>query len=67
MGDSRLMRAFLIFNWVLLFGSLGGWCFSALTSDEPIWILSLSWAAITIGSMGTLVTAYVLKEQKSDD
>ena len=57
-------RAQLVLSWVLLIGAAIGWPASALTvaSDEPPFILGLSWLAIILGAFNTIVTTSVNKE-----
>ena len=56
------------FAWVLLVVSLAGWPLTALTlaSDEPQFVLGLSWLAISLTAIDVLFTADVRREQDSD-
>jgi hypothetical protein len=62
------VRIYVGSAWVLLVGGLIGWPLSQLTfaSDEPPVILGLSWLAIIVASLGTLVSADVRAEQEHD-
>lgn len=55
----------VVLAWSLLVGSLIGWPVSALTwaSDEPQFILGLSWLAITLTAMDLLKTSRVHRDQ----
>lgn len=44
-------------GWALLIGSLVGWPISVLLTDEPVFILSLSWLAITLTAWDIIVTS----------
>lgn len=52
-------------NWALLVGSIIGWVTTLLwlAKDEPPWVLSLSWAAITYTAGTALIAAYVKRNQ----
>lgn len=54
--------------WTLLCASVVGWPLSALTvaSDEPQFVLGLSWLAITLTAMDILATTDVRREQEDD-
>ena len=56
-------------SWVLLVTTLIFWPVSLFTfaKDEPPFILSLSWLALTLTALDTLFTAYVSKKQDDDD
>jgi uncharacterized membrane protein YfcA len=58
-------RAEVGLAWALLVGSLIGWPLSALTvaSDEPPFILGLSWLAITLTALDLLKTSRVHQDQ----
>jgi hypothetical protein len=51
-------------GWVLLIGSLIGWPASVIwwARDEPPFVLSLSWLALTLTALDILFTAQVGKE-----
>lgn len=61
-------KARVILAWVLLIGSLIGWPWSMLTvaKEEPPFVLSLSWLAITLTALDILNTADVRKTQDDD-
>jgi hypothetical protein len=61
-------RAQLYFAWVLLIGSLIGWPLSQFTvaSNEPPFILGLSWFAVVLGAWNTIVATQVNKEVTPD-
>jgi len=42
--------------WILFWGSLIGWPLSIWLTDEPVFILSLSWFAITITAWDVINT-----------
>jgi hypothetical protein len=48
--------------WVLFFASLIGWPVSIWLTDEPPFILSLSWLALTITAWDTIMTSSVNDE-----
>lgn len=54
------------FAWVLLITSLIGWPLTALTvaKNEPFFILSLSWLAITLTAWDIVNTTDVRQEQE---
>ncbi len=58
-------RVRVIVAWCLLIGSTIGWPLSALTwaSQEPQFILGLSWLAIVIESANLLTSSQVHEEQ----
>lgn len=58
-------RARIILAWVLLVGSLVGWPLSMFVwaTEEPPFVLSLSWMAITLTALDILFTAQVQKKQ----
>jgi ribose/xylose/arabinose/galactoside ABC-type transport system permease subunit len=60
-------RARTIAAWVLLIGSAIGWPVSMVTvaSDEPPFVLSLSWLAILIEA-ASLLTASQVRENQQD-
>jgi hypothetical protein len=43
-------------SWTLFWGSLVGWPLSIWLTDEPIFILSLSWFAITVTAYDVICT-----------
>lgn len=47
-------------------GSLVGWPISLLLTDEPPFILSLSWLALTLTAYDILTTTDVRKQQDGD-
>ena len=53
---------------VLLVATLIGWPVSLLTvaKDEPPWVLSLSWLALTLTAADILATADVRAEQEGE-
>jgi len=55
--------------WIMLIVSLIGWPVSVvwLAPDEPIFILSLSWLAITITAWDIVSTADVRVKQEEED
>lgn len=54
---------------VLLCISLIGWPLSIITfaKDEPVFILSLSWLALTLTCLDVLATTQAAKEQDDDE
>lgn len=58
-------RAETIFAWTLLIGSLIGWPLSIVwwASSEPVFILSLSWLALTLTALDLLKTSRVHEDQ----
>lgn len=44
-------------GWVFLIGSLIGWPITLVTTNEPPWILSLSWLALTATALGWIAAA----------
>jgi uncharacterized membrane protein YfcA len=54
--------------WTLLIFSVVGWPTSALTlaSDEPQFILALSWLAITLTALNILATTDVRRRQENE-
>lgn len=63
-----MVRARLVFAWVLLVGSLIGWPVTALTAfkDEPQGVLGLSWLAITLTALDLVSTTDVRKQAEDD-
>lgn len=61
-------RAKIYFAWVLLVVTLVFWPLSLITlaKDEPPFVLSLSWLALTLTAVDILFTAYVSKKQDED-
>jgi len=61
-------KAKIIFAWVLLVITLVFWPLSLFTlaKDEPPFVLSLSWLALTLTAVDILFTAYVSKKQDED-
>ena len=57
------------FAWVLLVLSIIGWPITALTiaKSEPQVVLGLSWFAIVVGAVSTLLTAEVKEKQEGDN
>lgn len=53
------------FAWALLIASVIGWPLSALTfaKEEPQTVLALSWIAIIIAAINTLITAKIRNDQ----
>lgn len=56
------------FAWSLLVGSLLGWPASLLwlAPDEPPFVLSLSWLALTLTALDLLKTSRVHRDQAED-
>ena len=56
------------FAWFLLVASLIGWPLSLFwwAADEPPFVLSLSWLALTLTALDVLFTADVRREQDED-
>ena len=52
-------------SWLLIVASIIGWPASAMTfaAEEPPMILFLSWLAVFLGALATLVTVDVRAEQ----
>ena len=48
------------------FASLVGWPVSMFVTDEPPWILSLSWLAITFTALDIMATADVRRTQEDE-
>jgi ribose/xylose/arabinose/galactoside ABC-type transport system permease subunit len=59
-----MKRAEIALAWTLLIGSLVGWPLSMLTwaRDEPPFILSLSWLAITLTAADLLKSSRVHRD-----
>ncbi len=57
------------FAWALLIVSLIGWPLSMFTvaANEPPFVLSLSWLAISLTAIDVLFTSDVRREQDEDD
>lgn len=53
----------LILAWCLFWASLIGWPISIWLTDEPVFILSLSWFAITITALDMIMTADLKDEE----
>lgn len=69
MDSKSSRRAKVILGWVLLIGSLIGWPLSIfwLAKDEPPFVLSLSWLAITLTAWDIINTSKVHEEQGEDN
>jgi hypothetical protein len=67
-GLTPVRRARTVIAWLLLGGGLIGWPLSAFTlaSNEPQFVLGLSWAAIIIEAANLLTTSQVHEEQTED-
>lgn len=67
--SNGLRRARTIAAWCLLCGSVVGWPVSALTwaSEEPQFVLGLSWLAIIVSSAELLTASQVHEEQGEED
>ncbi len=55
----------LRFAWAQLILSLIGWPISLVLTDEPSFILSLSWYAITITAWDVISTTQAHREQEA--
>jgi ribose/xylose/arabinose/galactoside ABC-type transport system permease subunit len=64
-----MKRAEITLAWTLLIGSLVGWPLSMLTwaKDEPPFILSLSWLAITLTAADLLKSSRIHRDQDDAD
>jgi hypothetical protein len=62
----ELRRLEVAFAWTLLVGSIVGWPLSLLwwAKDEPPFVLSLSWLALTISALDYLKTSRVHRDQE---
>lgn len=61
-----MVRVRLVLAWILLVGSLVGWALSlagVIAKGEPQFVLSLSWAAITLTAWDIMSTTDVRKQQ----
>jgi hypothetical protein len=63
-----LHRIEVVLAWTLVIASLVGWPWSMLTvaRDEPPFVLSLSWLAITLTGLDLLKTSRVHRDQEDD-
>lgn len=63
-----MVKARLVFAWTLLVGSLIGWPLSMVTfaKDEPPFVLSLSWLAISLTAVDILSTTDVRGQQEGE-
>jgi uncharacterized membrane protein YfcA len=52
----KSVKVRLRISWALFWGSLIGWPLSIFMTDEPIFILSLSWFAITVTAYDVICT-----------
>jgi hypothetical protein len=50
-----------MFGWALLAGTIIGWPLSLIFTDEPPFILSLSWLALTLTATDIIFTASLKK------
>lgn len=50
--------------WALFWGSLIGWPVSIFLTDEPVFILSLSWLAINLTAFDVICTSDLRANQK---
>lgn len=57
MGWLKSRKTRLILAWCLFWASLIGWPISIWLTDEPVFILSLSWFAITITAWDVICTS----------
>lgn len=55
--------------WILLLGSLVGWPLSIFwfARGEPVFVLSLSWLALTLTSIDIIETTDVRRKQEEED
>jgi len=62
-------RVRTVFAFCLLAGSIVGWPLSALTwaSNEPQFVLGLSWLAIALTAMDLVTSSQVNEEQKNEE
>lgn len=67
--NQRARKARIILAWILLVGSLIGWPVSMFTvaKDEPPFVLSLSWLAITLAAAELLTSSQVHRDQGEQD
>lgn len=67
--EEKLRKAKVIFAWFLLVACLIGWPVSVfwLATDEPVFVLSLSWIALIIESITLITSAQVRRDQGSED
>jgi ribose/xylose/arabinose/galactoside ABC-type transport system permease subunit len=65
MNEDTLRRAKVVFAWMLLVGCLIGWPCSIFfwATEEPVFILSLSWMALVIESVTLITSAQVRRDQ----
>lgn len=59
-------RARLILAWVLIAASIVGWPLTLWLTDEPPFVLSLSWLAITLTAWDILNTTHVRNQQEDE-
>lgn len=67
--NQRARKARIVLAWILLVGSLIGWPVSMFTvaKDEPPFVLSLSWLAITLAAAELLTSSQVHRDQGEQD
>lgn len=63
---SPKVRFYVGMSWVMIAVCAFGWPYSILTTEEPIWILSLSWAALLFTAVGVIVTVDIKKTQEEE-
>jgi hypothetical protein len=54
------------FAWLLLIGSLIGWPITTIYTDEPPFILGLSWGAIALTALDIIETVRIQRKDRDE-